>query len=365
MGASWQGKETMSLLDKNTLRILFTVLTTASLLAFVWLARKPLLAFLFAMLFAYMLDPLITLLQRWTHSSRGIAIAAVYVAMLAALLTVGLAEGPRVAEEGRHLSEAAPELYNRVVSGNIAMQMGKARGWSVGTQARVQQFIVGHRDEVLSTISAQSSKATEIAGNALWLVLIPILAIFFLKDKSQLARSIEGLLENERSRRILSEIMSDLDEMLSHFVRAQLYLAAISGAVYIATLTLMRVPYSLVLGTLGGLMEFIPFVGPVVAGSLILAVSFGFNYGHLVLVLMFLLVWRGLQDYVISPRVLGGRVEVHPLAAIFGVLAGGEIAGVAGIYFAVPVIAAARILWIHWRQRNGLVGAEVVAKERS
>jgi predicted PurR-regulated permease PerM len=59
-----------------------------------------------------------------------------------------------------------------------------------------------------------------------------------------------------------------------------------------------------------------------------------------------------LQDYVISPRVLGGRVEVHPLAAIFGVLAGGEIAGVAGIYFAVPVMAAARILWVHWRQRN-------------
>jgi predicted PurR-regulated permease PerM len=117
----------------------------------------------------------------------------------------------------------------------------------------------------------------------------------------------------------------------------------------------MRVPYSLALGTLGGLMEFIPFVGPLVAGALILAVSFGLNYGHLALVLLFLALWRVLQDYVISPRVLGGRVEVHPLAAIFGVLAGGEIAGVAGIYFAVPVMAAARILWVHWRQRNAQV----------
>ena len=71
------------------------------------------------------------------------------------------------------------------------------------------------------------------------------------------------------------------------------------------------------------------------------------------MVLLFLLVWRGLEDYVISPRILGGRVEVHPLAAIFGVLAGGEIAGVAGIYFAVPVMAAARILWVHWRRHNG------------
>jgi predicted PurR-regulated permease PerM len=217
----------------------------------------------------------------------------------------------------------------------------------------VQQFIVGHRDEVLASISVQSRKATEIASNALWLVLVPILAIFFLKDKSRFARSIEGLLENQRSRELLTGIMSDLDEMLSHFVRAQLYLAAISGAVYIAALTLMRVPYALALGTLGGVMEFIPFVGPVVAGALILAVSFGFNYGHLAMVLLFLVVWRGLEDYVVSPRVLGGRVEVHPLAAIFGVLAGGEIAGVAGIYFAIPVMAAARILWIHFRRHHG------------
>lgn len=342
----------MSLLDKSTLRIQFTILATVSLLAFIWLARKPLLAFLFAMLFAYLLDPLIALLQKWLHCSRGIAITLTYVALLGGLSTIGVAVGPRVVEEVRHLSDAAPELYNRVASGSIAIQVGRARGWSEPTQARVQQFIVGHRNEVLDAIRAQGSKVTAVAGNALWLVLVPILAIFFLKEKSSFARSIEGLLENQSSRELLRGIMGDLDEMLSHFVRAQLYLAAISGAVYIITLTLMRVPYSLALGTLGGLMEFIPFVGPVVAGALILAVSFGFNYGHVALVLLFLLIWRGLQDYVVSPRVLGGRVEVHPLAAIFGILAGGEIAGVAGIYFAVPLIAAARILWKHWRRRN-------------
>ena len=208
----------------------------------------------------------------------------------------------------------------------------------------------GHRDQVLSSISAQSTKLTEIAGNALWLILIPILAIFFLKDKGRFAHSIEGLLDNQRSRLLLSEILGDLDEMLSHFVRAQLYLAAISGTMYIVALSLMRVPYALALGVLGGLLEFIPFVGPLVAGALILAVSFGMNYRHVVMVFLFLVLWRGLQDYVISPRVLGGRVDVHPLVVIFGVLAGGEIAGVAGIYFAVPVMAAARILWNRWRR---------------
>lgn len=343
----------MRLIDRNTVRVLFTILAAGSLLAFVWLARKPLLTFLFAILFAYLLEPPISWLQKWTRCNRGAAIAITYAAMLAALLTVGMAVGQRVAEEVRHLTEAAPELYDKVASGSIALQVGKARGWSAQDQARAQEFIVGHRDEVLTTIKAQSIKVTEIAGNVLWLVLVPILAIFFLKDKGRLARSVEGLLDDPRSRQRLSAVLSDLDEMLSHFVRAQLYLVVISGAVYITALTLMRVPYSLALGTLGGVMEFIPFVGPVVAGTLILAVSFGLNYGHLAMVLMFLLIWRGLQDYVVSPHVLGGRVEIHPLAAIFGVLAGGEIAGVAGIYFSLPVMAAARILWNHWRRYQG------------
>jgi predicted PurR-regulated permease PerM len=342
----------MSPLDRTTLRILFTILATSALLAFVWLARKPLLVFLFAMLFAYLLEPLVAQVQRWLHCNRGVAIAATYVTMLAALFTVGLLVGPRVVEQGQHLYESAPGLYSKVASGSIAFQVGRARGWSQHTQAALQQLIVGHRDEVFNAVSAQGAKVTEIAANALWLVLIPILAVFFLQGKSRFARGLEGLLDDPYSRQLLTEIMGDLDEMLSHFVRAQVYLAAISAAVYLTTLTLMRVPYSWALGTLGGLLEFIPFVGPLVAGAVILAVSFGLNYGHLGMVLLFLLLWRGLQDYVVSPHVLGGRVEVHPLAAIFGVLAGGEIAGVVGIYFAVPVMAAARILWIRWRQRS-------------
>ena len=83
----------MSLLDRTTLRILFTVLATSALLAFVWLARKPLLVFLFAMLFAYLLEPLVARLQRRLHCSRGIAIAVTYVAMLAVLLVRGTAGG--------------------------------------------------------------------------------------------------------------------------------------------------------------------------------------------------------------------------------------------------------------------------------
>ncbi len=351
-GAVSKATHVMNLLDKATLRVLFTILAIGSVLGLVWLARRPLLVFLFAMLFAYLLEPPIELVQRWTHLRRGFAITVVYVIIFAALLVMGFEVGPRVMSELRHLSQAAPELYNKVATGNIAFQLGSERGWSQETQARLHQFIIEHRGEVLSAISAQGSKITEIAGNAFWIVLIPILAIFFLKDKSRFARSIEGLLNNPRSRELLAGILNHLDEMLSQFVRAQLYVAALSGAVYISVLTLMRVPYSWALGTLGGMLEFIPFVGPLVAAIMILGVSFVLNYGHMLLVLAFLMVWRGSLDYVISPRILGGRVEMHPLVTLFGVLAGGEIAGVVGIYLAVPAMATVRILWLHWRHQD-------------
>ena len=73
------------------------------------------------------------------------------------------------------------------------------------------------------------------------------------------------------------------------------------------------------------------------------------GYSHWPLVLLFLILWRVVLDYVISPRIMGASVELHPLAALFGVLAGGEIAGVLGVYLSIPVMASLRIVWRRWR----------------
>jgi predicted PurR-regulated permease PerM len=104
-----------------------------------------------------------------------------------------------------------------------------------------------------------------------------------------------------------------------------------------------------VLGTAGGMMEFIPVVGPLVAAVLIIGVAMLMSYPHWLVLVVFLAAWRLVQDYVISPRIMGQSMELHPLAAIFGVLAGGEIAGVLGIYLSIPVMASLRIVWRRWR----------------
>jgi predicted PurR-regulated permease PerM len=96
-------------------------------------------------------------------------------------------------------------------------------------------------------------------------------------------------------------------------------------------------------------LEFIPVVGPVVGAIVILGVAFLSGYHHLLWIFTFLLIWRGIQDYVTSPRIMSGTLELHPLAVLFGVLAGGEVAGVIGVFLSIPVLATLRILFHTWQ----------------
>jgi predicted PurR-regulated permease PerM len=264
-------------------------------------------------------------------------------------LTAGFIFGPHVFSEGQRLGQQLPDLYEKVASGNIAFSLGNRHGWSQQTSQRVQTFLVSHQLEIVSAINTAGAKVAAVLTNAGWIVIIPILGVFFLKDKRDFRVALQNSISDPRRREFLGHLITDVDQMLSHFVRAQLLLAIVSGLVYTAALSTMRVPYAFVLGAVGGLLEFIPLVGPAVAAIGILAVCFGLSYHHVLWVLIFLGVWRVLQDYVISPRLLGGKVELHPLLTIFGVLAGGEVAGVIGIYLSVPVMATVRILFVRWR----------------
>ena len=115
--------------------------------------------------------------------------------------------------------------------------------------------------------------------------------------------------------------------MLSQFVRAQLLLVLISGTAYTILLASLRVPYAFALGAIGGLLEFIPLVGPLLAAALILGISFSLNYPHLLVLIIFLGAWRMCTDYVISPRVLGGKVEISTLAVDFWRAGGRRVGG--------------------------------------
>jgi predicted PurR-regulated permease PerM len=338
----------LSIIEPRAARVLTTTLLFALGLGFLYVARHTLIAFLFAILFAYLVDPAVSRVQRWTRS-RGIAIAIIYLVLVGLLALFFFFVGPRIGRQAQRLSQALPSMLDQVGSGNIAVTIGLEHGWSGPTIRTAQSFLANHRNDLLALAQRAGIRVAEAAKESWLLIVVPILAVFFLKDGRNLAESASSLAQAKPQREFMEGVRSDLNEMLAHFIRAQLTLAFFSFVVYLSFMAAMRVPYALMLGTAGGLMEFIPVVGPLVAAALILAVALLTSYSHWLILLIFLGAWRLVQDYVIAPRIMGSRMELHPLAALFGVLAGGEIAGVLGVYLSIPVMASLRIVWRRWR----------------
>jgi predicted PurR-regulated permease PerM len=338
----------MSLIDLRAARVLFTVLFFALVLGFLYIAHRTLIAFLFAIFFAYLVDPAVSRLEKWVHG-RGLAIAVIYLLIVGLLVTFFFFVGPRIGREAQILSETLPKLLDRVSSGQIAVDIGVEHGWSRATTDQLKGFLTNHRKELLTLAQRVGLRVAEVAQQSWLLILVPILAAFFLRDGRTFTEVLLSLVHSRPQREFVGDVLGDLNQMLAQFIRAQLTLAAFSLLAYTAFLGLMRVPNALVLGTAGGIMEFVPVVGPLVASVLILGVALLMSYPHWIALLIFLAMWRLIQDYLISPRIMGKSMELHPLAAIFGVLAGGEIAGVLGIYLSIPVMASLRIVWRRWR----------------
>lgn len=338
----------MALVDSRAAKALLTSLLFLVGLGFLYLAYHTLVAFLFAILLAYLMNPSVSRVEKWTRS-RGVAIAAIYLVVVALLVVFFVFIGPGLARQAQRLAQATPQFIENIGSGQIAQQIASRHGWSQPSQQMLQSFLSGHRDQLIDIAQRIGLRVAEVAKQAWLLVIVPILAVFFLKDGPAFREALLALVPSEGHRSLVQKVVGDLNLMLAQFIRAQLTMVLLSFIAYMSFLGLMRMPYALVLSSAGGLMEFIPLVGPLVTAIVMLVVATLTSYPHWVALLLFLAAWRVIVDYVVSPRVMGDTMELHPLAAIFGVLAGGEIAGVLGIYLSIPVMAALRIVWRRWR----------------
>jgi predicted PurR-regulated permease PerM len=336
------------LTDSRTARVLVTVLLFALGLGFLYVAQFTLIAFLFAIFFAYLMSPLVNNLEK-VLKGRGRAIAVIYAALLALVVIFFVVMGPRVTREGARLGHSIPDLLAQLSSGQIAEQLQVQHGWNRATTEFVQSFLISHKDDIAQLAQRVGLRIADVAKQAWLLFVVPLLSIFFLKDGRAFSHFLLSTIQSRPQREFLENVLNDLNQMLAHFIRAQLILAALTLLAYSAFLGVMRVPYALVLGTMGGVLEFVPVVGPLVAALTIITVALLLSYKHWVVLIVFLGVWRLIQDYVSSPRIMGESMELHPLAAIFGVMAGGEVAGILGIYLSIPVMASLRIVFRRWR----------------
>src|SRR5215469_10183858 len=235
----------MALIDSRTSRVIFTVLLFAIGLGFFYVARRTLVAFLFAIFFAYLMDPAVSRLEKYLHG-RGRAIAVIYLLLLIGVAIFFLSVGPRIGREAARLGQAVPDLLNRVSSGAIVHDIGQEHGWSLQTQDRFREFLSNHSDDIKKYAEAFGLRAAGVAKEAWLILLVPLLAIFFLKDGKSFSGVLLNFVQSRPQREFLQGVLDDMNHMLAHFIRAQLTLAALSLVVYTGFLGILRVPYALV-----------------------------------------------------------------------------------------------------------------------
>jgi predicted PurR-regulated permease PerM len=337
--------------DQRVLKIVWTVFLFALAVALIYAIRGALITFTLAIFLALLLSPLVSIVDHFTsvRVPRTVALMVVYVLMIAAFAAAFLGVVSAVAVDARSLSGRLPDSFRSDPLGGIPLPV-----WLEPARARLDLWLRDRFDEFGQNAFSLAGQALQQVftqlGAAVGAVLVPILAFFFIKDGKKLRD--EFIQRVDRKHQLLvHQILQDLHRLLSQYLRALVILSWVAFAFYAVFLSLTGAPYAVLLAGVAGMLEFIPAVGPFIAMVIIGAVGLFSGYTHWFLLLLFLVVYRVAQDYVLQPLLLGSGMHIHPLLIIFGIVAGGELGGVPGIFFSIPLIAALRLIFLRlWRQ---------------
>jgi predicted PurR-regulated permease PerM len=331
-------------------------------LAALWLVALlgPILTpFVLAALLGWLGDPLVDRLER-AGRSRPVAVTLVFVLMLMLVVLVVLILVPMVERQVVTLVEALPQ-YRAWFMETALPWVEQRTGIEITTWLDPQRLF-----ELVRTHWAQAGGlATTLFGYLsssgfaflAWIaniVLLPILTFYFLRDWDLLVERVEVMIPRDHLATV-SRLAKESDEVLGAFLRGQFIVMVALGAIYAIGLTLVGLKLGLLIGMVAGLISFVPYLGA--ATGIVLAVlaalvqAQGFDLKLLVLVGVVFTVGQLIESYILTPRIVGDRIGLHPVAVIFAIMAGGQLFGFVGMLIALPVAAVGNVLLRFARER--------------
>jgi predicted PurR-regulated permease PerM len=337
--------------DAKAARCTWTALIVLLLAYLVYLIRATLFIFVLALLFAYLLSPLVNLIGRILPSgkthTRAPALAVAYIILVGVVVLLAIQFGTVAVRQAEALAVSFPPMIRNTVT-----SWQNARTGLESLDALKQQAMDGFQTkvaELVSTLPSASMRIVAAVSNLIYVVIIPVLAFLFLKDAEALRRHILELVADESRRAVIEDVIADIHVLLARYMRALVVLAAAAFAAYGIFFAILGVPYGVLLAAMGGMLEFIPMIGPLVSIVIVTLVA-GIATGHWIAIVIFMIAFRMVQDYVISPHLMERGVAIHPLLVLFGVFAGAEIAGIPGTFLSVPALAMVRIVYVRVRK---------------
>ena len=354
-GASWS--QTRALL-----RVILTLLAVAATMWIFYALRGVILLLVLAVFFAYLLAPLVEfacrpfpMRGRVYVMPRALAIGVVYLLIIGALALAAALLLPQLDTQITQFAQEAPSYLD--------LARSRALGWTTSYEeyrlpATVRDAI---NKSATRAVEIAGTYVTEGVGNVLiqllgflpWLMLIPILAFFLLKDSASFRAIALQTLPQGRWRWRGRELLRDINATLAVYVRAQLIACLLIGTVCTIGFSLMGVRYALVLGIISGLFEFIPLLGPLVVAVIATLIASVYSMKQALGVVVFLGILRIVHDYIVYPRIIGHGLPLHPFAVIVAVLCGAALASVPGIFLAIPTVAILSVGYRHWLEHIG------------
>ena len=326
----------------------FWLLALAVFVAVVWLLKPMLLPFVAGLAIAYFLNPVVDGLTRhkvprWLGTFF-VLLGFVLLVALLLLLIVPLLQSQLgaliVALPGyiatlrehlipwaeRWMERLSPEDVDRLrdAAGQLA---GNAAGWA---------------GNLVKGIITEGAALFNIVALA---IITPVVAFYLLRDWPKLTKTIDSHLPRRHLDSIRG-VRHDIDRALSGFVRGQALVCLCLGLIYSIGLSLVGLKYGATIGIIAGALSFMPYVGStfVLVSGLVLAFVQFSDFLHIGLVVLVFLIGQSLEGYVLPPKLVGGRVGLHPVWILFALFAGGSLMGFTGVLIAVPVAAIIGVL---------------------
>ena len=323
----------------------------------VWLLAPILSPFVFAALLGWLGDPLVDRLERRGYK-RNNAVILVFSAMSLVLLLALVILVPLLEQQLVTLVESLPRYRDWFV-GTALPWFEQRTGLSILYWLDPEHLFALLREHwqraggIATTLLGYVSRSGfALLGMLANIVLLPVLAFFFLRDWDLLVGRVGALVPRDHfdTVRMLAQ---ESDAVLGGFLRGQLLVMLILGVLYAIGLWLVGLDLGILIGIVAGLLTFVPYLGPasiVVFGGIAALVQFG-DWQHLAGVAVVFTVGQIIESYWLTPKLVGDRIGLHPMAVIFSVMAGGTLFGFLGMLLALPVAAVVNVLLRYAHER--------------
>ncbi|MEE8295275.1 MAG: AI-2E family transporter, partial [Sphingomonadales bacterium] len=314
----------------------------------VYATKAILLPFLMGLAVAYLLDPVADKFESWKFPRWVATVTVLFLFFLAmggfvfAIFPLLRAQlGGFITSLPDYFAAARPIFTDFWAWFNETFEFGK----SLNTDNFIEEASKTALAKLGDILAGFWSGGMAVFNLLTLLLITPVVAFFMLRDWDILIAKIDSLVPR-KNRETVRKVSRDIDTALGGFVRGQTMAALIMAFIYAVGWSFVGLEYALVLGLIGGIMAYIPFVGALFTLLLALLIGIG-QYGldyQLLLVFLVYGVVQGIEGVFLTPNLVGSKVRLHPVWVLFAIFAGGEIMGFTGVLIAVPAAAVIGVL---------------------